>query len=252
MSLNADTQSPRPITAAARRQAWREVPVRVWTVVTLGVAVVIIAVGIRAISQNISDRQLLRDGVRVEATIDLIGGGTRNQDRTVARQVDLSFLLPGETERRELSRVMLPASANGGSISKGDKLPILVNPKDIRTWTDRVDPAPWTVVLAVPLLLLPLALLLAAITAMVRRRILQLYTNGIQRTANVVDAHRSALVPGQKLVKVGTGAGKVMSAAYPDRLGAIARGDAIDVIVNDATKPTRAIAARAYAPLSPG
>jgi hypothetical protein len=252
MSLTADTQSPRPVTAAARRQAWREVPVRMWTVVTLGVAVVILAVGIRAVSQNLDDRRLLREGVRVEATIDLIGGGTRNQDRTIGRQVDLSFQLPGETERRELSRVILPASASGGSISKGDKLPILVNPKDIRTWTDRVEPAPWTVVLAVPLLLLPLAIVLAAITALVRRRILQLYANGTQRTANVVDAHRSALVPGQKVVKLGTGAGKVMSAAYPDRLGGVARGDMIDVIVNDAAKPTRAIAARAYAPLSPG
>lgn len=219
---------------------------RVWTLVTVGVFVVIFAVGVRAILQSMADRRLLREGVRVEATIEQIAGGTRNQTRAVARLVTLTFLLPGETERRELNLVVLPASAQGGAISKGDKLPILVNPKDPRVWTDRTEPASWIIVLAVPLLLLPIALLLAFVTVLARRRMTRLYEQGTLRQANVIDAHRSALVPRQKVVKLGVGGGRVLSAAYPDALGPITNGDTIDAIINNEARPTLAIVARAY------
>ena len=249
---SASTQVPRPLTAAARRQSWRELPVRVWSLVTLGVLIVILAVSVRGVLQGRADRKLLREGIRVDATIDAISGGTRNQGRSVARQVDLSFQLPGEAERRELNKVMLAPSASGGAISKGDKLPILVNPRDVRVWTDRVEPPSWIFVLAAPLLLLPLAAVLALITWLSRSRTARLYQNGILRHASVVEAHRSALIPGQKALKLSI-AGKVLSAAYPDALGPVARGDGVEVMVDRETKPTRAIVARAYAsgPLAP-
>ena len=57
---SASPDVPRPLTAAARRQAWRELPVRVWSVVTLGVLIVILAVSVRGVLQGRADRKLLR------------------------------------------------------------------------------------------------------------------------------------------------------------------------------------------------
>lgn len=237
---------PRPLTAAAHRQSWRELPVRRWLGITLCLMVVILSVGIGALNRGLSDRRLLNEGLRLDARIDFIAGATRNVDRSVEREVHLSFQMPGEAERRILERVKLEPRANAPAINKGDLLPILVDRKDPRTWTDRVEPTSWPVVMVVPALLTPPAVALALITIAMRKRLLRLYETGARRTVKVSETHRSALVPGQKVVNFSV-AGRSLAAAYPDALGPIAEEDAIEVVIDNESKPRHALVARAYA-----
>lgn len=235
----------RPLTAAAVRQSWRELPVRTWAALTVGLVLVICAIGVRGLTTGRADRQLLAQGLRLDGKIDVIAGARTNASRSVQREITLSFQMPGEPERRVLEKQILEAEASAPPISWGDTLPILVDRKDPRKWTSRLDPASWIVVMAVPLLLTPLAMLFALITRATRNRLLKLHADGVLRPAKVSEAHRSPLLPGQKVVKFAVG-GKTLAAAYPDALGAIAAEDMIEVIVNDEAKPSRAIVARAY------
>lgn len=212
---------------------------------TLALVIVIASVGISAVASGLRDRQLLSEGVLVDARIESISGGMYKRDRSTQIEADFSFLLPGETERRTLSKQKLEPRPEAKPISRGDTLPIRVDPKNPSKWTDRVTPASWLVVLAVPLLLTPPAIVLALITATVRKRMLSLYTDGVRQTATIDEAHRSPLIPGQKMVKLSVG-GKTLTAAYPDRLGPIAPGDAVEVIVDDPADAGRALVAAAY------
>jgi hypothetical protein len=237
--------TPRPLTAAAVSQSWRELPVRTWTALTVGLVLVILAVGVRGLITGLEDRNLLAQGLRLNGKIDVIAGARTNASRSVQREITLSFQMPEETERRVLEKQILEPEANAPPISWGDTLPILVDRKDPRKWTSRLHPASWIVVMAVPLLLAPLAILFALITRTTRRRLLHLHANGILRSAKVGEAHRSPLIPGQKVAKFTVG-GRTLAAAYPDALGPIAAGDAIDLIIDNEAKPSRAIVARAY------
>jgi hypothetical protein len=237
--------TPRPLTAGAARQSWRELPVRRWSALTIGLLLVISAVGARALITGLDDRRLRAEGLLLDGKIDVIAGARQNASRTVQREITLSFQMPGETERRVLEKQILEADANAPAISWGDKLPILVDRKRPTNWTPRIRPTSWTVVMAVPLLLAPLAVVFALITLMVHRRLLTLHAAGVMRSAKVSEAHRSPLIPGQKVAKFSVG-GRTIAAAYPDTLGPIEPGDAIDLIIDDEAKPSRAIVARAY------
>jgi hypothetical protein len=236
---------PRSLTAAAAHQSWRELPVRRWSALTVGLVLVILAVGIRGLITGLEDRQLLAEGIRLDGKIDVIAGARHNASRSVQREITLSFQVPGESERRVLEKQILEAEANAPAISWGDTVPILVDKKNPLKWTSRIHPVGWTVVMAVPLLLAPLAIGFALITLLMRRRLLQLHATGVLRSAKVSEAHRSPLIPGQKAAKFSLG-GRTLAAAYPDALGPITAGDAIDLIVDDEAKPSRAIVARAY------
>lgn len=236
---------PRPLTRAASRQSWRELPVRRWTALTIGLLLVILAVGVRGVITGLDDRRLRNEGRELDGTIEVIAGARTNADRSVQREITLSFQVPGETERRVLEKQILEPEAGAPPISWGSKLPILVDRQDPRKWTSHLNPPGWATVLAVPLALSPFAIIAALITLKVRSRVLSVYTNGSLRAAKVSDAHRSPLVPGQKVVKFSI-AGRSLAAVYPDALGPIDVDDAIEVIASDGAKPSHAIVARAY------
>ena len=244
---------PRPLTAAVQKQAWRELPVRAWTVITLGVLIVILVVGIKGLMQGLGDRALLRDGVRVNAKIESMTGATRNADRAIPRVMRLSYVLPNDpptAERHELQIDHLtPIQGQPSLVSTGDLIPIIVDPNDRTRWTDRVDPPSWLSAMIVPLLLSPVLLLVGGITLLQLGRIRKLYVNGTATTASVVEVHKSALAPAAKVIKISpvNGGGRVLTLVRPDRLGLPPeRGAQLQVIVDNATNPRHAILANAY------
>lgn len=218
--------------------------VRVWKLATFGVVVVILAVGIRAVMGGLADRKLLREGVRVDATVENIVNASRNASRTQPLYLTLSFLLPGERERRKIVGHSTPMP---GFLSRGDVIPIVLDARDMRRWTDRVEPVGWLTAMSVPLVLTPLVLILLTIARRERGRYTRIWANGTPHAANTVDVHKSALVPGQKVVKVSIAGsdGRVISVTHPDRLGTPERGQTLQVI---AMRPDarHAIVADAY------
>ena len=239
----ADVSSPppRPIGAAARRQATREVAVRTWLLITFGVALVVVVVGYRNVNEGLADRRLRASGVRVEALIEGIGGGTdHNADRTNSKPVTLSFQMPGEAERRTVSGTSSPMP---GRFSVRDTIPIWIDPYDSKRWTDRVESPGWLSLLAVPLLLAPLVVALGALTIRRRGRFVRTYRDGTWARGSVVEVQTSALAPGQKVLRVAL-PDRTVAVTRPDRLGPVAPGDAADVIVD---ARGRAVLAAAYA-----
>lgn len=230
---------PRAVTRAARGQSWREATVRRWVLATLGIALVVAAIGGRAVSAGRDERRLQRDGTRVEARIEQIYGQTGAADRSVARPVLLTFTLPGNAEPTQVPGDTSPMA---GRIAVGQRIPILVDPANPSRWTDRVEPRGWPTVLAAPLLLSPLILALAAAAWRARSRALAVWRSGEAARGTVLDVQTSALVPGQKVLRVSL-PGRTVAVTHPDRLGARQRGEAIDVVVLRG----RAVAAAAYA-----
>lgn len=235
---------PRPLTPAASRAAWREAEVRSLLLVAVGVIVVILAVGVRQLILGIGDRMLFRNGVLVTATIDNIDGANRNVDRSQQRFLTLSFTLPDETEKRTIKGFSTPMP---GTFNRGDPLPIRVDPKDVNNWTERTEPVPWLRALIVPIVLTPPALLLLGIAALKRKSILSIYRDGQTFTGNVRDVQRSALVPGQRIVKtvIAGGEGRVLNVTVPAALAPAEKGGTMEIIAQDAAD-TRALAAAAY------
>jgi hypothetical protein len=235
---------PRPLTPAASRAAWREAEVRSLLLVAAGVIVVILAVGVRQIIHGISDRLLFRNGVLVDATIENIDGANRNVDRSVQRRLKLSFTLPGETEKRNIEGFSTPMP---GVFSRFDKIPIRIDPKDLDNWTERAEPVPWVQSLIVPIILTPPALLLFAVAALKRRSFTSIFRDGSTFTGNVREVHRSALVPGQRVVKtvIAGGEGRVLTVTMPAALAPSDKGATIEILAHDAAA-TRAVAAAAY------
>lgn len=241
--------SSRPLTPAARKQSWRELPVRACTVLTLGVLIVIAVVGIKGISTGLSDRQLIASGTRVKATVEDLYGFSRNVDRSTPKPVKLSYAVPDDpTDRRELTGMLSPLP--GKTINHKDVIDIYVdNVRVPRNWTDRAAAPSWLSTLTVPLLLTPLLILFIGITVWQRSRVLRLFREGSECLANIVDAHKSAIVPGGRVIKAAPvgGDGRVLTMTQPSRTDApAARGTQATLIVDDLTKPRRAILASAY------
>lgn len=243
-STTALPPPPRPLTPAASRAAWREADVRSLMLVAAGVIVAILAVGVRQLVMGVGDRMLFRNGVLVNATIENIDGANRNVDRSQQRSLTLSFTLPGETEKRTIKGFSTPMP---GMINRFDVIPIRVDPKNLDNWTERPQPVPWVQSMIVPIVLAPPALLLLGVAALKRKSFTSIYRNGTVFTGNVRGVQRSALVPGQRVVKavIAGGEGRVINVTVPAALAPADTGGTIELLASDAAD-TRALAAAAY------
>lgn len=237
-------EPPRPLTPSASRAAWREVEVRSLLLVAIGVIVVILAVGVRQVYLGIGDRMLFRNGVLVDATIEGIDGANRNVDRSQQRRLTLSFTLPGETEKRTIQGFSTPMP---GVINRFDVIPIRIDPDDLDNWTERPEPVPWMKSLIVPMLLTPPALLLLGVAALKRKTFTSIYRDGSPFTGNVRGVQRSALTPGQRVVKavIAGGEGRILDVTVPAELAPSGTGGTIELLARDPAA-TRALAADAY------
>lgn len=235
---------PRPLDRPASRAAWREVEVRSLLLVAVGVVVAILAVGVRQLVLGIGDRMLLRNGVLVEATIENIDGVNRNVDRSIQRKLKLSFLLPGATDRTTVEGFSTPMP---GIINQHDKIPLRVDPDNVNNWTERAEPVPWIKSMLVPLILTPPAVLLLGIAALKRRAFTSIYRDGQPFVGNVKSVERSALAPGQRVVKlvIAGGEGRILGVTVPAALAPADSAGTIPVLAPSAAAG-RAIAADAY------
>ncbi len=236
--------APRPLTSAASRAAWREADVRVVLLIAMGFVVAILAVGVRQMVLGIGDRILLHKGVLVQASIDNIDGANRNVDRSVQRYLTLSFTLPGDPAKHTVKGFSTPMP---GMINQHDIIPLRVDPNDVNNWTERAEPIPWLHAMLVPLLLSPIALLLVGVAALRRRAFTSIYRDGATQVGNVRGVQRSALVPGQRIVRVvvAGGDGRVIQVTVPAALAPAEDGATIELLAHG-PGAGRAIAAAAY------
>ena len=235
---------PRPLSRRARRRSWGELPVRIWVVLTAVVVVVLVYLAAQRIGVAMEERGLMERGRRVQAKVeDLVGVRAASVSRDAPVTVILSYA--GANGQPQLLRGELPVA--DGSISRGDVIPIRVDPDIPDRWTGRESERPWTQELFVALLLVPPALLLAGITWWRRRRVLAVWRGGAPLRATVVDVKQSALAPASKRIGYRVAGGKRVHAVLrPNRLGPVSPGDELDLIA-DPSNPGRAVIASLYA-----
>jgi len=243
-SASAQTKQ---LTSSARRQSWNDLRVRFW-IGLFGITLLVIsAMTFRQISRGIEERSFLDQSVSVDARILEISGLTniRAMSLSTAQPVRVEFTLPGETEPRVVEGYM---PAGPGSISVDDQLTLRVNPNEPSKFTNQIQPTLWAYQLSLPAVLLPALLLVLAVALVKRSSVIKTAQTGILRAAQVVTVERSLLAPDARRLKVSLTddpARRVFVVTWPNKSGGVAKGDVINLIV-DNSNSTNAVVANAY------
>ena len=240
--------SPRLLSRAARKRAWCEAPVRVWTILALGVAVVTLYLAGTLVMGGLQQRRLIESGEKVTATIVQLNGTNVPRTRASRRENPLAVVrftpASGATQRIEMS--LSPGEPN--EVHVGETIQLRVDPSDLEHPTDRSEARPWLSELAVPLMLAPLVALTGLITLMKRRSVLNVWRDGQEHPAVVVETKQSAIAPRSKVVRFALRDGedrRVFNLLYPLSRGTMQKGDEFWVVCPQ-DNPARAIAADLY------
>jgi len=243
--------APRPITPAARSRSWAEMPVRIWCILAITLAVVIVYFTINQVMSGASEREMILNGTPVDAVVVQISG-TTNPDAVFHRNETLPakvrYRLPDEQSDRLAYGSLSILSQPDAVIHPGDSIPLRIDRADPNHWTDRTQPRSWFVELSVVLLLFPLLAVLLLIAVLQRARILRIWRDGIVAEATVVEVRQTALAPLSRLLRFTVNDGsssRVCSVLVPTRVGVPARGETVSLIMPGGV-PERAVLAKLY------
>lgn len=253
------TQVPRELRPRGKARSFSELPVRIWVILSVAIALITIYFVISRFLQGRELRRLLSEGKLVHASIIEING---TKDRTIVfkrsdpLRVWVGFELPNE--RNVVAEGPLAQLAESLPLRVGDPIDIRVDPshlepwdkpgmKRLYKWTDRTAPPPWYVEYAVVLLLLPLFAMVGAIALWRRIGVVKVWRNGEVSAGVVVDLKQTAVAPFSRIVRFTLADGsdrRVFSTLHPAK-DAPRPGDVIWLIF-PAGKPSRAIVASLY------
>jgi hypothetical protein len=243
--------APRPITPVARRRSWAEMPVRLWCVLAITLAVVIAYFTINQVMTGASERNLILNGIPVDAVLTQVGGTSNplaafRRNESVAAKV--RYTLPGEENPRVVGGMLAISSEPNAVVHAGDPIPIRVDRTNPNLWTDRTEPRSWLVELSVVMLLFPILAFLLLIALLQRARILRVWRDGDAAEAIVVEVRQTALAPLSRQLRFTLTDGsssQVCSLLIPTRAGIPAREEVIHLVMARGA-PQRAILAKLY------
>jgi hypothetical protein len=243
---------PRPVTPRAARRSWSELPVRIWVVLAVAVAMITAYFTITKYFAGRYERWLITQGAALEADVMWINGSKRPGDefkRTDRLQAQLGYTPPGgqRMDYVEGWLAQLPDQKPVPLIRVGDKIKIRIDPAAPRTWTDRTQPKSWLAEFTIVVLLLPLLAVLGLIAWVRRRQVLGVWRSGEIAAGVVVDLRQTAVAPLSRLVRFTLAEGddrRVCSALHPAQ-NVPQAGDVIWLIMPPRT-PSRAVIASLY------
>jgi hypothetical protein len=254
---------PRALTPHARRRSWNELPVRVWVVLAVAVAIVTAYFTVATIISGWELRWLLSKGTRINATVYEINDSkdvSKVYNRSDPLRVWIKFELPGQP--KVFVEGMLQQLADPTQrIRVGDPIEIRVDPHNygpidpigkpgfmqVYTWTDRTDPRPWHEEFVVVLLLVPLFVLVAAIALWRRRGVMNVWRDGQAAVARVIGQRHTAIAPRSRVVRFAlqdSDDRRVFTTLHPSK-DLPAAGELMWVVYPP-NNPARAIVAKLY------
>lgn len=240
------TAVPRPITPRARRRSWAEMYVRPWVLLTVVFILAGLIMAGSRVSGVLSERRTITAGVPVNAKIvDFGASQARRAERDETISVTLEYTPPGASAPIRSSGI-LPRKP-GEVLQIYQQIDVKIDPDNPKFFTDRTDLPPLTAALGVPLLLGGIGLACFAVAAWARRSALKTFTAGALRRATVVSIRQSPAAPMSKQIGFTLNDSddkRVHQCFWPNHLGAITPGQAIDVLVP--ANPDRSVAAAAY------
>jgi hypothetical protein len=241
-------RAPRTITPRARRRSWNEKQVRLWLILTALVAGATTYFAIRDISAARYERRLIFHGTKVIATVlsvDEYERPGRGFPLEQPRRVRMQYQTPAGED------VIVQFTTPGrerGRIEVDNEIELRVDPDDPDIVTMQTTPRSWISSLTVVILLAPIALLLAIVTLVIRKGVLNVWTNGEPAIGTVVDTHRSGIAPRSEIVRFTVNDiedRRVFSTLYPHSHGQLQQGDEL-ALVMPKNAPAKAIAAELY------
>ena len=243
--------SPRPLTAAARRRSWAEMPVRIWCILAITLMIVIVYFTISQVNAGAGERAMILSGIPVEGEIVQILSTTNPQakfPRNESWVAKVRYTLPDEQTPRTAPGALSILSQPDAVIHPGDRIALRIDPNDPNHWTDRTQPRSWVVELSVVLLLLPLLTLILLIAVLQRARILRIWRNGDAADAIVMEVRQTAIAPLSRLLRFTLSDGsdsRICSVLIPTRAGVPSRGETISLVMPRGI-PQRAVLAKLY------
>jgi hypothetical protein len=243
--------TPRPLTPAARRRSWAEMPVRIWLVLAAMLGIVIVYFTTSQIIASSSEREMILNGIPVEGVVVQIDGRAAPEatfHRHEALAAKVRYTLPGEENARQVAGSLSVVNDPDAVIHPGDRIALRVDRSDPERWTDRTQPRSWVVELSVALVLLPLLAVLLVVAVLQRARILRIWQEGDAANGKVVDVRQTAIAPLSRMVRFTLSDGsnsRVCSVLVPTRAGVPARGEVISLVIPRGV-PQRAVAAKLY------
>jgi len=221
----ADQPSARPLVSP-----WLAMEVRPWLV--LAIVLLIAAGGLSGLRMNeyLRERRVIESGPVVDATIQSVGAAMAHEGRRdETLQIEVSYKTPDGQDIRSSGE--LPRKP-GEMVTWKQTIPIHIDPADPTWWTARDEPAPLGMVLTVPLLCLPAAVLCGAI-AWLRQRTMAKVAAGESVSATVTSVKMSSLAPMSKLIGVTITAEdsrRILHCYWPSSGGAVKAGDSVHVL----------------------
>ena len=197
VALTEPQSTLRPLTPKARRRSWNEPAVRGWWLSAACVFLIAAWLFVDQLNVIRDGRYRLDHWHRIEAAkVEKLGREALTNYRASPEVLPtlystLSYTDSAGTTHR-LEGYLVGQSV---ALSPGNTIPILVDPDRPEHWTDRVKPLPVIEGMMGPLLLTPLSLIFAGVAFMQRRRILNIWRQGIERAALVVGVANSATAP---------------------------------------------------------
>jgi hypothetical protein len=194
---------------------------------------------------SLSDRWLIKHGVRVEADILDVAGNPLK--KLYEPELNLPFHMSWRMPDGKIHTVNERLKAQRQALGPGKKVPLYVDPNDPSHWTDRVEIS-WAEDTLIGMLLLPIILLLLAIGLFNRYQIIQAWKNGHSIHASVVEIKQSATAPRSRILRMVLGHyhdQRIFTTLIPARRARYQPGDVVWVII-PSTTPRWAILAELY------
>lgn len=246
------TTIPREITLRASRRSWNELPVRIWVILALAVALITTFFSVTKYLAGRYERWLIAEGAPLKADVMWINGTQDKRmefKRTDRLQAQLGYTPPAGQRLNFVPGwlAQLPDQKPEPVIHVGDQVPIRVDPGNPTVWTDRTQPKPWLVDFTIVMLLLPLLVLLGLLALFRRMRVLNIWRKGEIGAGVVVDLKQTAIAPLSRVVRFTLADGsdrRVFSTLHPAK-EAPKPGDLMWLLFPPG-KPARAIVASLY------
>jgi hypothetical protein len=237
---------PRSLTSIAKRRSWAELPVRVWLVLTITVAIVTVYFTIMRVHEAMQDRWLILHGLDVNAKFTIVSGDSfpKRRPRNESMPATIQYSVNGVPYTLDISLESKPF----GFAMVGTDFPIKVDPDDPTRWTEETVPRPWVQELTAVGLLVPILLLLGIMTLWRRMGMLKVWRSGSLIPGEVVELRHTAIAPRSRIVRFTLRDGpRVWGTLVPTSAGVPARGETI-WLISLPGRPGRSILAKLYQP----
>jgi hypothetical protein len=238
---------PREVTRRAARRAWAELPVQLWWKSALLVLIITGVVAADVAADALHHRRLIRTGTPVQAKLIEVAQTSRAGFaviRTDTVPVKLQWTNPTDGKTQTVTAVLPPGP---GYAKVNELLDIRVSPDDPADWIEATGENPWAR-MWITFMLVPVAVLLFALSWWQRRRVLEVWRNGKRADGIVVSCTHAAMSPASRICRFTYADGRdrrVFKLLYPSRRGVPKKGDTLPLVaLQDA--PHRAVAAELY------